>query len=299
MKILIAHDGSKGADAIWSDLKTAGLTASGEALVVTVAEWWLPMPRTYAMADYETPADIRQKERSATTLAQDLADRCRKSLPRWEVKSEAYVGSPAAAILQRADEWKPDLIVVGSRGHSAIARVLLGSVAHKILAHAPCSVRVARPRPADRAGKPARLVIGIDGSPGADAAARAVADRSWPVGTEVRLVTAMGELSIIDPSAIHGQPMLRPQQREEMLAEFHKCHEAVEKPLRERGLRVQSLIEDGNPRHVLLDQAEQCDADAIFVGYSGLSRFERMLLGSVSSAVASRATCPVEVVHPM
>jgi len=74
--------------------------------------------------------------------------------------------------------------------------------------------------------------------------------------------------------------------------------EAMAAPLRTRGLTVSSVIKEGDPKHVLLDEAERWGADCIFVGARGLSRVERFLLGSVSAAVAARAHCSVEVVRP-
>ena len=69
-------------------------------------------------------------------------------------------------------------------------------------------------------------------------------------------------------------------------------------PLRPRGLMVSSVLTEGDPTHVLLDEAAQWGAESIFVGARGLSRVERFLLGSVSAAVAARAPCAVEVSRP-
>jgi nucleotide-binding universal stress UspA family protein len=73
-------------------------------------------------------------------------------------------------------------------------------------------------------------------------------------------------------------------------------HEAAEE-LRRTGLAVTTLLKDGDPKHVLLEEAEQWHADCIFVGAKGLSRVQRFLLGSVSAGVAARAHCSVEVVR--
>jgi nucleotide-binding universal stress UspA family protein len=59
---------------------------------------------------------------------------------------EYRVGDPATAILDGAEAWDVDLIVMGARGRSAIARFLLGSVADRVIHHAPCSVLIARGR---------------------------------------------------------------------------------------------------------------------------------------------------------
>src|SRR5690606_28707591 len=75
--------------------------------------------------------------------------------------------------------------------------------------------------------------------------------------------------------------------------------EAILDELRAAGLLVREpVLREGEPRQVLLDEAANWPADSIFVGAKGLSRIERVLLGSVSSAVAARAACSVEVVRP-
>jgi nucleotide-binding universal stress UspA family protein len=74
--------------------------------------------------------------------------------------------------------------------------------------------------------------------------------------------------------------------------------DAMAEPLRTRGLLVSSVIKDGDPKQVLLEEAAHWGADCLFVGARGLSRIERFLIGSVSAAVAARAHCTVEVVRP-
>jgi Universal stress protein family len=120
----------------------------------------------------------------------EACQRIRASFPSWTVNAEARGESPAWAILRRADEWKSDLIVVGSHGRSAVGRLILGSVSQKVATEANCSVRVAR-GPALRTHVPVRILIGVDGSPGAEATVNAVAGREWPDGGEARVVAAL------------------------------------------------------------------------------------------------------------
>jgi hypothetical protein len=82
------------------------------------------------------------------------------------------------------------LIVVGSHGHTALGRFFFGSVSQKVLHEARRSVRIARGR-IEEPGTPVRLIIGFDGSKGAEAAVEAVAARKWPAGSEARIVNAM------------------------------------------------------------------------------------------------------------
>ena len=75
---------------------------------------------------------------------------------------------------------------------------------------------------------------------------------------------------------------------------------AVEKAvnrLKGANLRVTHLVKLGDPKQLLVNEAERWGADCIYVGSHGLGRLDRILLGSVSSAVAARAHCSLEVVR--
>ena len=61
-----------------------------------------------------------------------------------QVTTEMLEGSPAEKILDAAEEWQADLIVVGSHGRRGIARFVMGSVSQSVASHAKCSVVIAR-----------------------------------------------------------------------------------------------------------------------------------------------------------
>jgi len=65
-----------------------------------------------------------------------------------DISAETAVreGDPRSAIVDEADEWGADLVVIGSHGRTGVTRWLLGSVAGAIVSHAPCSVEVVRRR---------------------------------------------------------------------------------------------------------------------------------------------------------
>ena len=68
--------------------------------------------------------------------------------------------------------------------------------------------------------------------------------------------------------------------------------------LRSAGLNAAVMIRRGNPTDQLLEEAESWGADCIFLGPKGTRGIDRLLLGSVSSAVSARANCSVEIVRP-
>ncbi len=310
MKLLLAYDGSIGAEAALDDLPNAGLPAVAEALVLSVAEVWLPPPpenetlSEYAQALQTHPQFFKAHTRDAQivtkteTLARQAQQRLGQYFPRWQVNAEATYGSPAWEILSRAATFTPDLIVVGAHGYSALNRLWFGSISGKVLSEARCSVRVGRGKVEVDPLPPARIIIGFDGSPGALAAVAEVAARDWREGSEIRLLTARNQLvptsvELFAPSMAHW--VEAESQTEQQLIE--RLAEPYRQTLSAAGLKVSLQIKAGNPKQVLLEEAAQWQAGMIFVGANAFSSgVERFLLGSVSAAVAARAHCSVEVV---
>lgn len=311
MKVLIAYDGSDCADAALADLRRAGLPRHVEALVVSVAEVWLPPPPPSSyelLEDHEAarevlrasdvPASAAPAVEEANGLALGAAERLRGDFPEWTVRAEALSGSPAWEVVKKADEWRPDLVVVGSQGRSALGRFVLGSVSQKVVTEARCSVRVARGK-ADAGTSPVRVVVGVDGWPASLKAVGAVAARQWPQGSEARVVAVHDPLT---PSVVGRLiPPVRKWVGETNEQEVSWVEQAVEKAageLRDAGLDASALVLAGEPKRALVEAAGEWGADTIFVGATRHdSRARMFLLGSVSAAVAARAHCSVEVVR--
>lgn len=311
MNLLIAYDGSKCAEAAIDDLVRAGLPAIGTAGVISVAEVFLPPQNSTtdggagAAPSPEVEEMVRKyRERGekavaeAVLLARHAADRVRAALPKWRVTPTATYGSPAWEIIDAAEKLSADLIVVGSQGQSALGRFFLGSISQKVLSEARSSVRVARGRIEVEKG-PERIVIGFDDSAGSLAAASAVAKRSWSSGTEVRLL-AVSEPVVPGAIARFVKPFTG-MAEEVAVADRQWIEQAAQtalEELRAAGFAADLHVRPGNPKTVLVEEAERWGADCIFVGATALEGvIERALIGSTSSAVAARAHCSVEVVR--
>ncbi len=287
MKILVAYDGSECADAALDDLRRAGLPSDAQIKVLSVVENWLPPPSGLEIVEQIA------RDQEYLVLARRGGIRLVSMEPGWDVKSESGAGSPATVIIEKADEWGADLIVVGSHGHTALGRFFFGSVSQKVLHEAGRSVRVARGR-VEEPDTPVRLVIGVDGSKGAEAAVEAVAARKWPAGSEARIVNATWPTPQI--ASTRGAGAIITWIAEEK-ARIEKMIDEAAGKLRAAGLRTDAVVKEEEPKRLLIAEAESWGADCIFVGARGMGRIERFLLGSVSSAVAARAHCSVEVVR--
>jgi nucleotide-binding universal stress UspA family protein len=312
MRILIGYDGSEGGDVALDDLRKAGLPRDVEALIVSIAEVMMPPSSigaeavgppmtsqrvTEALAHAEARTEQALKE--AKESAVKAGDLVRSYFPGWKVQTEGLGGWPATDLINKADEWKADLVVVGSRGRSAIGRFILGSVSKKVVTDSQHSVRVARGAVEKNDSKPPRVMIGVDGSPEAEHAVREVGMRVWPKGTEVRIIavddgTSPKRISRVLPTAA----AMIASSNEKAFSASREMVEWAERELRAIGLQVSVAIEKGDPQRVLIEEARKWDADSIFVGSRKFDgTFERFWLGSVSTALVTKAHCSVEVVR--
>jgi nucleotide-binding universal stress UspA family protein len=311
MKILIGYDGSDCANAALDDLRLAGLPQEVEAQVLAVAERWLPPPPPSAAEiiekaeDVQVPADLlhvytkdSEEAKKSLRLAEFACDRIKSLFPTWTITPHASCGSASAELIYQADQWQPDLIVVGSHGRTALGRFVLGSVSQRVLTEAKCSVRIARGR-VEEADTPVRIIVGVDGSDASNLALKAVASRHWPKGSEITLV------AVDDPLFPDYYGKLLPplqqiieEDKQQELVWAAKIAKGAARYFEKTDLKVTSVLREGDPKQELPKAAEEWRADCIFVGSVGFnSRFERFVLGSVSAAVAARAHCSVEVVR--
>lgn len=280
-RILIAYDGSACSNAALHDLRRAGLPAAADAVVVTVANVIVPPPEDELLdapairipeVEQHAQAHAEKAIKEARAFAERGAKQVKSYFPGWEVNAELDCDSPAWAVIKMADRLETDLVVIGSHRHSIVGgRLILGSVSQRVLYEARCSVRIARCSDERREG-PVRVVVGFNGLHD-EAAVEAVAARAWPEGSEARVIIARVAVKAEEEGA------------------------AAER-LRAAGLAASEFVRSGDPAHALVKEAEEWGADSIFVGTRNVHGFRHLLHGSISSAVAARAQCSVEVVRP-
>lgn len=232
-------------------------------------------------------------------LRQELGDAARDALETelasvaadaGEVRIERHVvqGDAAGALVERAAG--AELLVVGSRGHGSVSGAVLGSVSRACLHHAPCPVAVVHDAgPAERS----RIVVGVDGSPGANAAlAWAHAEASLR-GVAVYAVCAYDE-----PWGLAAASFSSPGAVDELRAALAEQAEAVLEDARAaapEGVGVTGAAVQGPPGAALVAAAEE--SALLVVGSRGRGGFRSLLLGSVSQYCAAHARGVVVVVR--
>lgn len=299
-RILLVHDSSRDFGYELADLRKAGFSSAVEIELLTVADLLLP-PLYFTVGDtpdlayyYEGELHKNYSSTHYYNLAERLghasleaAQSLKTAFPFWTVSKSISTEYAARAVIEKAAQWKPDLVVIGSADLSWFERKKLRSLTRRLVSEARCSVRVTRSS-SNNADAPNRLMIGFDGSRHAEAALAAVRRRAWGVGSEVFLISCVEPLITDELDWAHDYVEIDRRRAAEQLS-------SAKRDLEQVGLTVHMLAPVGNPSQTILDEARKHKIEAIFLGTRELGAIENLLSGSVSATVAAKADCSVEI----
>lgn len=146
MRILLAIDGSPNSYAAVEEVCRRPWPPESEVRIITVLS---PIESMLMHEVVRTPATIDDileiQGLEAAKRLQEIADDLTKRAPGLHVTPLLLHGIPKEAIIDEAERWGADLIIVGSHGYGAIRRFLLGSVSLAVALNSPCSVEIVRP----------------------------------------------------------------------------------------------------------------------------------------------------------
>jgi len=264
----------------------ARIAAEADAELVIAHAWYTP---PLAFGDYALPAASLQQMIDDEKRSLDEAAARARAFGVARVATTVVEGVPWDRIvdLVRADHAF-DLVVIGTRGRTGVARWVLGSVAEQVVRHAPCSVLVARGRgehaPFDH------VVCPVDFSDASSEAVRQAALLAAPGGEGLSL------WHVITPPVLHGTvptPDLVADLDRRATLELERWAARIEpKP----GVAVRCDIRVGDPSSEVLSAVDEDDSiDLIAVGSHGRTGIRRVLLGSVADRIVRYAPCPVLV----
>jgi len=147
MRILLAIDGSECSLLAVSEVARRPWPANTEVRVITVNVPWSEGISRRSSAGLLDELKRQSLEYAWQRLNEAVAV-LRREAPALSVTPVLRDGLPKDVILDEAERWRADLIVVGSHGYGAVKRLFLGSVSLAIATHAPCSVEIVRVPPA-------------------------------------------------------------------------------------------------------------------------------------------------------
>ncbi|MEO7732608.1 MAG: universal stress protein [Kofleriaceae bacterium] len=229
-----------------------------------------------------------------------IADRTCELTGRTPEEFEVLLddGVPHAVILQQAERWRADLVIVGSQGSTGLARILLGSVAERVVRHAQTPVLVARPSSGS-----GQILVGTDFSdPTLPAVAAAAAEaklgkRNLTIlhAIEVPFVasTTFSYLSVPFGGVAYGGLDS---------ASMAAIEKAVDRSIGEVLSQIdaadaQRSVVWGAPGPAIVQAAVRLAAELVVVGTVGRTGLDRVLLGSTAEKVVRAAPCSVLVVR--
>ena len=291
MRVLLAIDGSK--DSLHAaeffcrlphdqsiEIEVLSVINAPDLSLNTSTEAWLP--------DY-----IDQLERSADlSYAQVEAYFEGSNSKLSHHKVNGHVGN---AIVSRATDIAADLVVIGAVGHSAVTRMLLGSVSDFVATHCKCAVLVVRP-PHDGAGdsKALRVTVAYDGSQQSERALAHFGQFSWIGSVAVQVLTVVQRFRQLP----YEVPRSLLDQFEQERAAAEEKSVAIVAKLQSQHVNAEcNITESEHVGEAVVRRANEFQSDLIVLGNTGRSLIPRILLGSVSSYVLRHARQSVWIVR--
>jgi len=196
------------------------------------------------------------------------------------------MGSTYGEIVELAQRVRADLIVLGASESGALHRLFLGSTADGVVRKAPCPVLVVR---AGSTFPPARVEIPVDLSPLSASAFRQGMEFLTCLGRPVETET----LFVLNPLEVSGSLHFAPDQIERFALD------ELRRFLAANGASPETAqVRTGYPWEEILAVLEERRPDLVILGTHGRKGFERLMLGSVASAVMHRAACNLLIVPP-
>ena len=281
-RVLVATDDSPWSDAAVISAIALAAHIGAELRILTVPT----TPMTYVAPDIMGSSDVvmetvERQGQELLTLAAAQAESAGvsyASICKW--------GNVPETILQTASEEECDLILLGSRTITGWKRLMVGSISNAVTAKAQQPVLVIKPPPllASDPRSWRRVLVATGGSPWSDAAL-----------DHALLLAQTQELEVY---VLYVEPG-RPRQTSAALvatAEGKNILALAEARAVTAGVAYETQLAYGHPAETILQTAARQECDLIILGSRGLSGWKRLILGSVSNAVAAKASRPVLIV---
>ena len=297
MKILVPIDGSSYSE------NSLAFVASRATLLGTATEIELlvvldPLPARAArlvskdslMRYYEDEAEKIFKPARKYLKAQGI-----------EVTEVFIVGDPAEKIAEEASRLPADLIIMGSRGRTALAGLFLGSVTNGVLARTKNPLLILRNKPAPEADA-MRVGICVDGSKFGTAAVKYALRHKelFGKGASFYLINVTSDYAgaVMPDMAGMALPALSESEVIELQKkEFDESIDPVRPLLAKAGVAPKEICLVGNPGDEIAAFAKKRRLDVVVMGSHGYGRFKSAVMGSTATRVAAQGDVPILLIR--
>lgn len=284
MRILLGIDGSQYSQAAIDELISRGSDSDVQIKVVSVVDFEEPLPSLEGAKEAEIAAAHELVKQAVKALNVRFVD----------VEGEVLDGLVIEEIVESAQNWSADLVVVGSQGLSGLEEFFLGGVSKGVMVGAHCAVRIVR----SGVSPGHNVLVALDDSEHSRYALEHILASAWSSETIFKCVTVVPEVHehfFLDHK--YAQARAITHQRDVLQLKALGFLQQFVKKLEDRFGPGRASLEvlHGDPRKQILEVSNSWPADLIILGSHGQRFMSRFIFGSVSEAVATHAKCSVEV----
>ncbi len=287
MKLLVATDGStQSMDAVHA---LAHFRPPEELTLVhalTLPELDHPMIKSEIRDQVRDEIEKKLREEGNALLFKAVQELPQDFGPAQQIHQ---IGSPAQVILETTQSAHPDVILLGARGLGKVKELMLGSVSHRTVLHAPCSTFILKgPLPSLE-----KVLVPIEGEEDAHVAFKFLAMKPFRKSVEIQLMFVWPQPQSPWPITLGQSKLLE----EHAIAHAQEQLDALSLKLGTMGYPATTYVGLGDPSYAIMEQQRANKADVIMMGSHGRRGISRFLLGSVSHNVLHQADCPIFIVR--
>jgi nucleotide-binding universal stress UspA family protein len=238
-------------------------------------------------------AELEQRMRTA------LDDKVRSVVGSGEVTVFVEQGVDYAEIIRRAEAWSADLLVVGSQGHTGLPRLLLGSVAERVVRYASCPVLVVRPGPERAIDGQHCVLVATDLSDPSLPAVAAGVEEARRLGARLVVAHSLDLSESVWGAAVGNlfgsTPVVPSEEVQRSVRDAMRT--TLRQALDQLGATGEVAVLDGSPASAVVRYATELNAGLLVIGTHGRTGLARVALGSVADRIVRTADCSVLTVR--
>jgi len=250
-----------------------------------------------SMPGYIPPVSLDFSDELRQAAESRLADAAAALRGRGvEISTYLDIGAPSQVIVHWAESLHARAIVIGTRGLTGLRHLLLGSTAQRVVHGARCPVLTVHPADVGRHRPIRTILVPTDFSQDAELAVVTAHHLLAGLEQDAKLILLHAFNLPIEYTAYGPIPTSISYLQDAGLEAERRLYDMAEQ-LRRDGLVVETVAREGDPAHVIAEEAQARGADLIAMGTRGHSGLRHLFLGSTAERVVEQAPCPVMTIR--